>query len=301
MPARITLIPRPDAARSISQIAEMALRKAGAVGTLPTPIDQLIAAAKLEDVTDPEPFISSFIAKLQKGARETFRAALQKLRGIADLRERAIYIPSDTNVRRVLFAKGHEFGHQAIPWHNVNTAYQDDDLSLSHKAQECFDQEANFFSAEIIFQGRRFTSRVRDYKPSFEAVFQLADEHGASRHATLWRFVEEQDEAVATVAYWPSRYAVDQSGYPVLRRDKVIGAAKFIEKFGTIEIPTELKTGHPWAAARDLGTVCDGEISLACSDGSIKFQWQAWWNTYGLFVLLRRKPLLGLVGKLVRG
>ncbi len=64
---------------------------------------------------------------------------------------------------------------------------------------------------------------------------------------------------------------------------------------------SEILSGHPWAAARDHAAVCDGEITLHCQEGPVSFQWQAWWSTYGLFVLLRRKPLLGLVGKLVRG
>ena len=300
MPARgVVLIQRPEAATSISEIAERALRKAGVVGVLPTPMDELIAAAKLKGVTDPEPFIRTFMAGLQEGARAVFRSALQKLRGIADLRERAIYVPRDTNDRRILFAKGHEAGHQLIPWHNVNTGYQDDDLSLSPEAQECFDQEANFFSAEVIFQGSRFTSRVRDYKPSLDAVFQLADEHGASRHATLWRYVEEQDEAVSVVAYFPSRYSADQNGYPALCRGRIVGSPRFISKFASVELPKQLSVGHPWAAAREVGTTCEGEISLQCLEGPVDFQWQAWWNTYRLFVLLRRRPVLGLVGKLV--
>jgi hypothetical protein len=301
MPIRgVVLIQRPEAATSISEIAEVALRRAGVVGTLPTPMDEIIAAAKLKGVTDPEAFIRTFMAGLQQGARAVFRSALQKLRGIADLREKAIYVPRDTNDRRVLFAKGHEAGHQLIPWHNVNTAYQDDDLSLSPEAQECFDQEANFFAAEVIFQGGRFASRVRDYKASLEAAFQLADDHGASRHATLWRYVEEQDEAVSLAAYFPSRYTADQNGSRALCRGRVVGSPRFISKFASVDLPRQLPIGHPWAAARDLGTVCEGEMSLPCAEGPTDFQWQAWWNTYRLFVLLRRKPLLSLVGRLVR-
>lgn len=105
---------------------------------------------------------------------------------------------------------------------------------------------------------------------------------------------------MAIIAYWPSQYAFDQSGHPVLRRGKIVGSPKFVEKFASIEAPQEIVSGHPWAAARDHATACDGEIALPCQDGPVRLQWQAWWSTYGLLVLLRRKPLLGLVGKLVR-
>jgi hypothetical protein len=33
---------------------------------------------------------------------------------------------------------------------------------------------------------------------------------------------------------------------------------------------------------------------------TMEFQWMAWWNTYTLFVLLRRKPKLSLVGGILR-
>src|SRR5262249_7033565 len=146
-----------------------------------------VNAADLEEAQDLEPFVSRFLRQIAESARETFKATLQKVRGIADLRERAIYVPSDTRQRRRRFVQAHELGHQVIPWHSVNLGYRDDDLSLTDDAQELFDLEANFFAAEVMFQGRGFRTRVRDYAPSFDAVFRLADEHGASRHATLWR------------------------------------------------------------------------------------------------------------------
>lgn len=297
----ISVTHRPDSAQSISALAETALRRAGAVGRLPTPIDELIAAAELTEVADPTPFLQSFLRRLPEGARAAFRATLQKVRGIADLRERAIYVPADTSDRRLLFTKCHEFGHQTIPWHKVNTAYQDNDLSLSAWARDYFDQEANLFAADIIFQGKRFSSRARDFRPSFEAVFTLADEHGASRHATLWRYTEEQDDAVAMVTYWPNPYALDTSGHPSLRLGKVVGSPRFLARFGGIQLPPVIASDHPWATARDCGTLCGGEIRLPSSERATRFQWQAWWNSYSLFVLLRRRPALGLVGSLARG
>jgi len=138
------------------------------------------------------------------------------------------------------------------------------------------------------------------YQPSFEAIFQLADDHGASRHATLWRFVEEQDEIIALLAYWPSNYTVDPEGNPALRRGKVIGSSQFLDKFGNLEAPIEIRTGHPWIEARDTGTICKGEMLLPCNGRSQFFQWQSWWNTYTLFIMLRRKPVLSGIARLLK-
>jgi hypothetical protein len=38
---------------------------------------------------------------------------------------------------------------------------------------------------------------------------------------------------------------------------------------------------------------------LGVVDG-VAFQWITWWNSYTLFVLLRRKPMLSLVGGILR-
>lgn len=291
-------IAKPDAAPSLTEIAENLVRRSGASGVLPTPVDDLIAASHLSQPVDPEPFIRSFMDRLQGGAKETFASALQKLRGIADLREKAIYIPADVKPARVKWVKTHELAHQVIPWHHVNTGYSDDDLSLSQDAQELFDQEANFFAGEVIFQGRRFRRVARDYTPSFAAVFKLADEHGASRHATLWRFVEDHDEQIAAVTYWPSHYAIDSAGYPVLRRGKTVASPSFLQKHHSVELPPELLHPHSWAVAREAGGVHHGEVALPTENGLIEFQWEAWWNSYTLFVLIRRRPALHLLSGL---
>ncbi|HTO77371.1 MAG TPA: ImmA/IrrE family metallo-endopeptidase [Thermoanaerobaculia bacterium] len=283
----------------IRQIAESLLRRSNVAGYLPTDVEVLIAASEIENVGDPQSFLDRFIAGLRKEAVSVFLSAWEKVRGIADLRTRAIYIPGTTNFRRKLWAKTHELGHHVLPWQQVNTAYRDDSYSLSPDAAELFDQEANLFAAEIIFQGERFAHRARQFTPTFDAVFGLADEHGASRHATLWRFVEDQDEVVAAATYWPSRYALDRQGFPVLRRGKVVGSPRFQRRFHDIALPAEFGSEHPWAAARACESVCTGDIALTGGGMSVRFQWQSWWNRYALFVMLRRRPQLALVGHLI--
>lgn len=294
---------RPDSEAEIARLADLHLKRAGALGRLPTPLDDLVVAAGLLDVTETETFKEAFLASLPERARAAFNSTWQKVRGIADLRERAVFVPKTTSLPRVLFATGHELGHQVLPWQKVNTAFLDDEYSLSPEAEELFDLEANFFAAELIFQGRRFTARVRDYKPSFDAVFVLADEHGASRHATLRRYVEEHDEIIALVPYSPSRYSLDEDGIPTLRRwAKVVGSPRFVQRYSGIQLPAEIRSGHPWVASRDSQQVEEGEITLPCGPGTgaVRFQWQSWWNTYSLLVLLRRRPVLGVVGGLIR-
>ena len=293
----LRFLPRLASEAAIARLADKTLRLAEAVGHLPTPLDDLIAVASVEEVAEPDRWKDRFLASLPEGARAIFQAAWQKIRGIADLRDRAVYVPRSAGAPRVQFAKGHELGHQLLPWHNMNPAYRDDDLSLSSEAEDLFDAEANFFAAEVIFQGRRFRRRALDFQPSFEAVFLLADEHGASKHATMRRYVEEHDEPIAMFPYWPSEYSMDRRGSPVLRLGRGVGSVRFVETYADVEAPLELRSGDPWVAARESSAPCGGDMALRCGPDQVSFQWQAWWNNYCLLVLLRKRPALGLIGR----
>lgn len=295
------IIRPPESARQLSQIAHDILRKGNALGILPTPIDDLIQAAKIKDESGTQNVIEKFLSSVPANLKSWFLSGIRKLRGIADLRDRAIYVPQDTAPRE-LFAKSHELGHELIPWHNafpdnLNPYCKDDDLSLSPDAEKLFDQEANFFAAEIIFQGRLFRERVLSYQASFDAVFLLADQHGASRQATLRKYVEEQDEAVAAITYLPSRCVTDLEGLPLLRKPRLFGSKKFSNKFANILAPQIIQSTHPWAEARRSRQVCEGDIDLYCGPDKIRFSYEVWWNTYNLLVFLRHEPAITRIRK----
>jgi hypothetical protein len=183
----------------------------------------------------------------------------------------------------------------------VDPTYLDDDVTLSPFIQAKFEMEANFFASEVMFQGDRFRNLVLDYAPSFDAVFELADMHGASNQATIWRYVEEHDEALAVAQYYPTNI-FDEHDKQVLGLWKVIPSPKFLKRYGNIILPSKIRTGDTWARARDCKDqdVCEGHDVFCCGEENVTFEWHAWWNTYTLFVLLRRRPSLGIVGKIFR-
>src|SRR5262249_10138198 len=131
------------------------------------------------------------------------------------------------------------------------------------------------------------------------AIFSLAAQHGASRQSTAWRFVEEQDEAVALLPYYPTN-AIDDYGNRALNLWRPVGSSSFNRRYAGIDMPAIVRTGHPWVAARDLEDPCSGNEDLWVDGQKVAFEWHAWWNTYTLFVLLRRKPRLSVIGGLLR-
>ena len=276
---------RPESAEAVSKYAKRALREAEAVGELPTPVDKLLEAAGVENLKIDENVKESFSARLAGPAKQDFETMWPKIRGIADTRERVTYVDENTSQTRILFAKGHELGHEALPWHTLNPYYFDDDKLLIGNAEEVFDAEANFFSAEVIFQGENFARMVRDYTVGFDSIFLLAQMHGASYHATAWRYVEDQDGAFALLTYWPSKFNPE-----ILRLGKKVASPKFLRKFSSIDVPQELTQNQPWMAAYDSSLVHNDVISLDCTTGVFQFEWEAWWSGYTLLVILHHKP-----------
>jgi hypothetical protein len=132
-------------------------------------------------------------------------------------------------------------------------------------------------------------------------VFTLADQHGASRQATLRRYVEVQDETLAAVTYLVSdRRSDPKTGLGLFNAPRLYASKKFLARYGDVDLPYTLTDDHPWAEARTSLAIPDGHIGLCCSGTQVSFWWQAWWNGYTLLVLLRRKPRLSMIGDSIR-
>lgn len=303
MPAKQIIVTPPESAAEITKLADNAIRRAGAFGVLPTPIDDLIAAANIVDKSDGNNSIVNFLNTLDENARALFQTVISKVRGIADMRERAVYIPSDTPHRQ-FFVKAHELGHQDMGWHKISNGdkfFHDNNQTLSPEVEDLFEREANYYAGKIIYQGKNFILRARSYKPSFEAIFSLADQHGASKQATLTEFVEAQDEAIAAITYLPSKFKINpKSGMPVLNAPRIFSSEKFFRKYENLELPLELVEDHPWLKAQDSIEIPSDYINLICDGITVNFWWQAWWNNYALLILLRREPRLSFLGRILR-
>ncbi|MGC2819990.1 MAG: hypothetical protein WA198_09920 [Candidatus Sulfotelmatobacter sp.] len=297
------LVHRPESHEEISRLVRGLLARSDSFDVLPTPIDRHFEFAKVREIEDlPEPD-GNFLSSLGERALNAFFVSRQKIRGIADMRRRVVYIPKNDKPPRILFAQGHELGHQCMPWHNIEQAFQDDNYSLCPEVNALFEQEANHFSSEAIFQGSsRFQRRARDYRVDLNSVFYLADLHGASKHATAWRFAEEQDYPVAALYYYPCKWRKDQMGNSVLLRWRAAASPKFLAQYSDIEFPDFLASDHPWAAALASGEVVSGidQFRYGGKD-TVMLEWQSWWNQYALIVLARRRPIIASLSSAILG
>jgi hypothetical protein len=184
----------PYTSARVGSLVHAALRDAGALGVLPTPLDAVREAAGIELVHD---------AGL--GA-EVLGAML--------FEERTIYVNPNQALHRRRFTEAHEILHALCPWHHA-ALREDTAAELFGPAKEAIEAEANAGAAMLIFQGGGFARLAGELPCTIEGVRSLAAVHGASVHATLHHFAQSHPAAVAMLAV--GRFPARDGTLPVWR------------------------------------------------------------------------------------
>src|SRR5262249_51981634 len=158
------------------------LRTAGIDGALPTPVEQLVAAAGLRRGS-ADVFAEDLLARAPRELRHAVRGLVGRVRAMLDRREKEVHVsPVITHVGRRNFLTLHEIAHEILPWQS-GLVYADDDLRLSWSTRLRFEREANQTAAELLFQRALFTSIAAEYQIGMGAVIEVSEMFGASIHA----------------------------------------------------------------------------------------------------------------------
>ena len=176
--------------KEVEKYARFLLREAGADGSLPTPVPEIIECADLivDQNVDLKKIHDSFISR---GLR-FLKSALGKLRGIIDLRENVIYIDMSVLPQRQDFIKLHESAHKVLPWQReLYQVLEDSNITLGLHTRELFEQQANQFAADVLFQVDRFEKEAKDLPLGIKSPILLSKRYGASCHAAIRRYVEK--------------------------------------------------------------------------------------------------------------
>lgn len=185
-----------DSSEDIARSADKLLKEAGAYYKFPTPVDNLVAAARLS-----EPKHSLLSKLVLDQAPMHLRAVILplrlKVRGLLDRRERELHVdPSIENEGKRRFVKLHEVGHDILPWQR-ELAYGDDDATLSWSIERRFELEASQTAAELGFQRRVFMEVAGSFPVGLKSVVDLSEMFGFSIQATFRRYVEDHQLPVA--------------------------------------------------------------------------------------------------------
>ncbi len=180
----------PLARRQILGITERLLAEANVAGEFPTPLDSVAEIAGIAEVISMNDLPDELVAKKPRVWKRILGAYL--------FRSKTAFVDLDQTVGRARFIQAHETGHRIIPWHE-DSFYLDDEGRLFRDTEERFELEANLAAAHLIFQGKRFFDKALDHERSINTPIAIADDFGASMHATIRYYVEHHPDSVAVV------------------------------------------------------------------------------------------------------
>jgi hypothetical protein len=257
----------------LERIAERALRDAGVAGVLPTPLEEVQRAAGIVARRD----IASLPPEVATPERE--------LLGALWFERREVFVDLAQSEPRRRFTDAHEAMHALCPWHEA-VLREDTDAELFRATALGIEAEANFGAGLLIFQGPRFAERLTDAPREMATALALADEHGASRQATLHQFAQHHPAPVALLAI--GRFPQRDGCLPVWR---TVASPAFRRRFGCVA--ADLAPGRPLRelveAARRFAAPAAARLRLPDASGTVR-QWtaEAHYNRRTFLVLVAR-------------
>lgn len=220
----------PADPQKIREYTEDLLQRADAIDRWPTPVSDILAAAKLEEVED-SPFSESMLGRVPERFRHAARILQSgRVRGILDRKARVVHIDTSIdNEGRRNFIALHEVTHDLLPWQR-DLGYADDDRTLATDTRRVFEREANQGSAELLFQGERFAKIAANYAIGTAVIVDLHDTVGASLRATIRRYAETHKHPVCAIVLDTSPCQLGPLGY---RRREISQSAAWTKRFGS--------------------------------------------------------------------
>ena len=198
----------PQQLAAVRRHADRLLLDASALRRFPTPIDDLMSAAKLTVVPD-EVLNASFLQQFMKRAKagvSSIKSALSKVFGLFDAEDRLVIIGTETPRPKVPFLKLHEAGHGSIPHQSKMFRFiHDCEKTLDADITDLFEREANVFASEVLFQGDVFAEEAHDQTFGINVPMSLASKFGASQYATIRRYATTSPHACCLVVLEPTQ------------------------------------------------------------------------------------------------
>jgi hypothetical protein len=186
--------------RRLESIVDDALRSAGALGTVPTPLEALRDVARVRAVRP--------IEELPSPAAPAGRPVL----GALAFGDRTLYVDEHQSAVRRRFTEAHELVHALCPWHEAVLRLDTED-ELFRRVTAEIEAEANAGAGLLIFQGRGLARRAGGERLSIAQALDLAAEYGASAHATLHHLVEDHPSPAALLVV--GRFRQQDGSLPV--------------------------------------------------------------------------------------
>jgi transcriptional regulator with XRE-family HTH domain len=191
----------PEDIATIRGHAVALLRRADALGVVPTPLPQVMDVSRLvlagEIELEPE-----MKRRLRDRFGDLVDKALNVILGSVRFDTRGVYLKPDMYWLKKRFVQAHEIGHEMLPWHRQLYAFLDDKSRIRADVNDRYERQANQAAIEILAQGDALRRHADNSRITFPLIEQLGDEYEISMQATARRIVEESHREVAlAIAY----------------------------------------------------------------------------------------------------
>lgn len=282
----------PSEYAAIHRAATDLLNKASAWDRLPTPVPDLLGAAKLRvapmSAFDPRSLLRHAL-QFGERAASLVKSAIEKVRGIFDVHEDLIHIDTTVTESKQNFLKLHEAGHKHIPHQSKLFRWiQDCDKSLSPDVSDQFEREANIFATVVLFQDSRFAQMAADSNFSIKVPLALSKKFGASIYASLREYVRRNERACAVIVLNPVEVCPVLGMRSDLRRLEL--SPLFQKRFGNLQVPENIDRMSPLAEFIPLGgrkMSRPGTLTLEDRNGDlVEFVAEGFATPYNSFILI---------------
>jgi hypothetical protein len=287
----------PEERRAVEERARRLLDRASAWGVFPTPIDDIVAAAKLKVAPKSIFDLQAIAAYLKDKAIETgqnLKSAVSKLFGLYDSNDFIIHIDESVGETKQNFLKLHETGHHELPAHRkIFKLFQDCEKTLEPEIADQFEREANNFARYAMFQGSAYADQARDNAMSIKTPMRLAKDFGASQYASAREFARTHHRACVVYILEPLVYVEGEGFRAEVRRIET--SASFRQQFG-LPTCTAVTPSHFLGRTVPLGKRrMTAPMTLSLTDlNGVKHECvaEAFNTTYNIIVLLYPKAAL---------
>lgn len=224
----------PEQLRVVQAAARRALDRASGWGVFPTPIADILEAAKIKvaphSAFDPRRLVEYLIGKAERTA-STLKSAISKAFAICDTTASLIHIDQTVRVSKQNFLKLHETGHHELPTHRkLFRFFEDCEKTLDPDIADLFEREANNFARFVLFQGNRYRDAAADCPFGIKTPIKLAATFGASIYASCREYARSNHRACAIYVLEPITDSAHSGPSATVRRIEV--SASFAQQFG---------------------------------------------------------------------
>ncbi|MFD1122443.1 ImmA/IrrE family metallo-endopeptidase [Methylophilus flavus] len=295
----------PRSARDITSMIERVHRDLGYVdGKVQlTEVRELLKLdLRYYQLEDPG-FQEEIIHKLKVGAKQVIKRPKLLLDVIRKFDLSALFLPDQKRIYidgsvpdlKKRWYESHEIAHSVIPWH-ANYMLGDNRSTLSPDCHETIEAEANFGSGLLLFPSTVFTEARLSSELNLGQIRGLAKQFGNTITSTLWRSVENNEEACfSTIGQHPHGIETDKAYI-----DYFVTSESFERQFPHISALDVWTWKNRYCRKTKTGPLGAAEIEIHDSNGEPHvFYIESFSNGHGVLTLgrwLRPKPIIVSMG-----